>query len=201
MSDKFDAGAIVLAAGKGRRFGKDKRQAMLADGKTLLRQSVENVLRAFNEVLVVLREDDITLEQNLIHALGTGHDNLRTLKTRQAAGGMGHSLASAILEVRWPAAFIFLGDMPHIRHTTLDQLKLSLAAHRDRHPIILPTHAGHRGHPVCFDQAYFTELAQLSGDQGARSIIHRHRDRVIEVPVQDSGISRDVDRPADLSTG
>ena len=36
--------ALVLAAGQGARFGADKRQALLADGRSLLQHSVERAL-------------------------------------------------------------------------------------------------------------------------------------------------------------
>ena len=42
-------------------------------------------------------------------------------------------------------------------------------------------------------------MAALDGDEGARSVIQAHRDDVLLIPVDDAGITRDVDRPSDLT--
>lgn len=39
---------------------------------------------------------------------------------------------------------------------------------------------------------------QLTGDEGARSVVRRHRHACIEIEVQDPGVVQDVDRPEDL---
>ena len=48
--------ALVLAAGRGMRFGSDKRRATLADGRSLLAHSVERARVVFDDVRVVLRD-------------------------------------------------------------------------------------------------------------------------------------------------
>ena len=57
---------------------------------------------------------------------------------------------------------------------------------------------GQRGHPVAFGGALGDELARLDGDEGARSLLARHAERLVAVPVGDPGIFRDVDTPSDL---
>ncbi len=41
-------------------------------------------------------------------------------------------------------------------------------------------------------------LADLSGDEGAKSILAAHRDGVRLIEVDDGGVVRDVDAPGDL---
>ena len=42
-------------------------------------------------------------------------------------------------------------------------------------------------------------MTGLSGDVGAKELLARHAERVIEVPVESDGIFADVDTPADLA--
>ena len=60
-------------------------------------------------------------------------------------------------------------------------------------------HEGQRGNPILWGAAYFPEMMRLTGDVGAKRLIARHRDRVIEVPVASDGIFADVDTPSDLA--
>lgn len=77
--------------------------------------------------------------------------------------------------------------------------------------IFVPTFDDRRGNPVCFDERHLAELSRLRVDTdhssrptdadpipgtGGRILMERHDVR--RVPVEDPGIHRDVDTPADL---
>jgi molybdenum cofactor cytidylyltransferase len=55
---------------------------------------------------------------------------------------------------------------------------------------------GRRGNPVGFGRVHLAALLALEGDQGARRLLQTCP--VTEVPVEDPGIFRDIDTPADL---
>ena len=59
--------------------------------------------------------------------------------------------------------------------------------------IIAPLYNGKRGNPVVFDASLFPELLQVSGDEGARSVIERHRQEVATIELSDAIASYDVD--------
>jgi molybdenum cofactor cytidylyltransferase len=79
--------------------------------------------------------------------------------------------------------------MPLIASTTITSVIDRSGPER----IVLPVHAGRRGHPVAFGTEFFADLMTLSGDRGAASVIDRNRDVVVEVPVSDPGIHADAD--------
>lgn len=81
--------ALVLAAGRGTRFGSDKRRATLADGRSLLAHSVERARAVFDDVRVVLREGERGED------LGLPGD-CRVIASPDAGLGMGHSLAAGV---------------------------------------------------------------------------------------------------------
>ena len=51
-----------------------------------------------------------------------------------------------------------------------------------------------------FSAAYREPLSMLKGDQGARAILERERDRLVLIEVDDPGIHFDIDLPDDWPT-
>ncbi len=182
--------ALVLAAGQGSRFGADKRRALLSDGRSLLQHSVEHALAVFDEVRVVARAGEDADALGLPGAC-------RIVPSLDAGLGMGHSLAAGATSLHdcdAQAVAIVLGDMPWILPHTFRRL-IEAAG---QSVIVVPRHQGQNGHPVLFGRDYWAELTTLTGDEGARSVLQRHRDRVVVLEVEDSGVLRDVDTPAAL---
>ena len=182
--------ALLLAAGFGRRFGADKRRAPLADGRTLLAASLASVRAVFPDVRVVIRSDDDPT------ALGLPVD-IPVVSCADAESGLGHSLAAGVASLdrcEADSVAILLGDMPWLRESTLRLL--AEAAGEER--IVFPLHDGQRGHPVLFGRRFWPELLELQGDEGARAVLHAHRDAWHPLEVDDPGVLRDVDTPAAL---
>lgn len=191
--------AVVLAAGYSRRFGTaDKRRARLPDGRPLLAATLARVGEAFPLLRVVLREDDDPVALGLPATLSSTPPIIRAPRAER---GLGASLGDAIAAIGRDdaladveAAAILLGDMPDIRLETLQTLQ-RLAT---RSAIVRPCHRGQPGHPVFFGRDFWPELEALDGDDGAREVIRRHRDRYREISVEDPGVCRDIDTPGDL---
>ncbi len=192
-------GALLLAAGASSRFGSDKRTHRLSGGERLLHATTEKYIGCFEQVVVVLKQGDAELEIAL--ATRFGERAPRVVTAAQAHLGMGHSLAAGIATVSdWVYAFIALGDMPFIEAATLAQLKRVMEC-AGPESIVQPSYQGDPGHPVGFGRDHFSALQSLSGDAGARSIIedlNDLKDQMVEVPVSDEGVLRDVDQPTDL---
>lgn len=183
---------LVLAAGVSRRFGADKRQAPLEDGRTLLAASLALPCAVLSEVLVVLRHDDDPTALALPAAASW-------LKCEQSVLGMGHSLAAGVRQLneasQADAVAVFLGDMPWLNEHSLK----ALLAHATAQNIVLPLFEGQRGHPVIFGRQFWPELMQLTGDSGARQVLMAHPAAHCTVVLDDPGLVRDVDTPQALS--
>ncbi|CRN07612.1 UNVERIFIED_ORG: molybdenum cofactor cytidylyltransferase [Pseudomonas parafulva] len=182
--------ALVLAAGRSRRFGADKRRALLPDGRSLLAQCVQRAEAVFEDVRVVVREDEGREDFDLGTACGW-------VVSAQAASGMGHSLAAgvaALADSDAQAVAILLGDMPWIEAATLRHL----AEIAQASTIVLPRHAGQQGHPVIFGRAFWPALLGLTGDEGARAVVHANRASCTVIEVSDAGVLMDVDTPEAL---
>ena len=66
--------------------------------------------------------------------------------------------------------------------------------------IILPTFRGKQGNPMLWDRRYFAEILAISGDSGARFLVGKHAEAVVEVEMADDGVLRDFDTTESLAT-
>ena len=184
-----DCIALVLAAGRSRRFGSDKRMAMLPCGQTVLAATLARVLQVFDDVRVVLRPGDDPVALAVDARVGI-------IWAEQAGEGMGSSLAAgvcALEQSQAKAVAVLLGDMPWVQAQTLLQLKALSTAQQ----IVVPVYQGERGHPVVFGRVFWPALGRLLGEQGGRKIVQASGEACVYKPVDDPGVLRDVDWPVD----
>lgn len=181
---------ILLAAGRGTRFGGDKLLAPLADGTPVGLMSARNLAAALREVIAVVRPNDAHLTR-LLHGSG-----ITVEPCASAWQGMGSSLAHAVRACADADGWIVaLADMPKIRPETIRAVAEALQAGA---ALAAPVYRNERGHPVGFSAVYGPRLAALSGDAGAREILRAERDRMLEVECDDPGVLADVDTILDL---
>lgn len=183
--------AIVLAAGFARRMG---RQKLLLDfkGKPVVRWSVEAVLPHVGDCVVVTGQDDAAVRAALFGLA------VRFAVNPRPQDGQASSIAVGVAALKpWTAgAAIVLGDQPR---TPGDVLPTLLAAQaRSRKSIAVPSYRGTRGTPVVFSSEIFPELLALRGDEGARTVVTAHPERV-EAVAFDVAMPADVDTPEDFA--
>lgn len=186
---------LLLCGGRSSRFGADKLLAELAIGRMILPMvtwSARRAVQGTGNALAVIAPGNAALRAALEDA------GCEIFESEATARGLGASLAAGVARTRDAEGWIVaLGDMPLIDAATFRavaeavQQGALIAA-----PILRQTNA--RGHPVGFAKALRDELLALDGDEGARSVIQRHKDRVVSIPVDDRGIVVDIDTPDDL---
>ncbi|MDE2427483.1 MAG: nucleotidyltransferase family protein [Burkholderiales bacterium] len=184
---------ILLAAGRGSRFDpagtRNKLLQTLDDNRSLAECSAAALLSQITDVLVVVRPDSDVLANRL------AQPGCQTTICVTADQGMSASLKHA-LQLRSASRgwIIALADMPFVQTATIRAL---LSAMQNGADIAVPVYQGRRGNPVGFSQKYLPQLLTLHGDQGARRLLQQFA--VHEVLVDDAGIHRDIDFPADLA--
>lgn len=183
-------GVILLAAGRSRRFGSDKRRAVLDDGQTLLAATVAAIRASGLPLLACLDPADDALATTL------ADEHVAVARCRDAALGMGHTLAQGVGQrpEDWEGLLVALADMPWVRPDSYRAIAARLAPGN----IVAPCFEGRRGNPVGFSSAFYGHLAACSGDRGARDILRQHANAVRELPLDDPGLLRDVDTVAAL---
>ncbi|MES2127212.1 MAG: nucleotidyltransferase family protein [Pseudomonadota bacterium] len=182
---------ILLAAGRGSRFDptgeRNKLLAITASGDAVAVASARALLAVLPRVIACVSDD----------AVGAALRKAGCAVTHcaEATRGMSASLAHA-LRCSPPGTegwLVALGDMPYVQGATLLALCAALEQGAD---IAVPVCGGQRGNPVGFSAKHLPALLALEGDQGARAIVRSHP--VVEVPVDDTGIFRDIDTSSDL---
>ena len=190
-------GALVLAAGFSKRFGRDKRIESVQGDEPMLLLTIKNLARHFEEIIVVLRNNDQIIADLVLNRFQASRIIIHHAK--DSIEGIGTSLASTIeivAERKWKSVFVFLGDMPYIKQETISKLKTE--ALTNPFNIIVPKFGTETGHPVCFPNRFYKEIGSLSGDVGAKKIILANLKRVTFVKTNDIGVTLDVDSPADI---
>ena len=186
---------LLLAAGQGRRFneaggGTYKLLAKIDPSCTVLRRSCETLLSTGWPVVVVSGAHELEIRQEL-----DGLD-VKFVSNPDAASGIGSSISRGVAAT--PDAkgwLVALGDMPFVQPETVRHVAHALEAGA---AIAFPAVEGKRGHPVGFSGRFAADLMSLQGDTGAQRILVENKDLCVSVPVQDDGIFRDIDLPADL---
>ena len=179
--------ALLLAAGRGTRFGAPKLVAELG-GAPMVRHAAERVLAARPAELVVI----VGRDGDAVRAA------LEGLPARFVeAPDDGELSASFLAGIRALPAdarriLVALGDQPR-----LDPAVVAAVLEAPDAPIVVPSYRGVRGHPVRFDVALIPELLAVTGDRGARDVVARDPARVSEIAV-DAAPPADVDTPDDL---
>lgn len=182
---------ILLAAGRGSRFGVNKLLHPLADSVPMAVAAARNLQAALSDVLAVVNDADPVLKA-LLEAAG-----LRVSVCPKARAGMGASLAWGVAQTDAADGWLIaLADMPWIRPATLRAVAQAVTGPS---AIAAPTYHGQRGHPVAFGSQHGPGLIALSGDEGARQILRRHAEDLILLPVDDVGVLRDIDTPGQLT--
>ena len=186
---KFITG-ILLAAGAGSRFGGEKLLHPLEDGVAIAAHAARNLLAAVPSVIAVVRWGDFPLSDML------EEEGCQISMFQGAAHGMGASLAHGVAQARGADGWVIaLADMPRIAP---DTIRAVVEALEEGALIAAPVLKGERGHPVGFGAPLRDELLALTGDQGARAVMERHREAVKLLQCDDPGILLDIDRKGDL---
>jgi molybdenum cofactor cytidylyltransferase len=187
--------AIVLAAGQSRRMGTLNKLTINIDGKPMLRRVVEAVTAAAAKPVIVVTGH----ERKHVEATLAGL-SVETVFNPDFAEGLSTSLKRGLtsLPATVDGAVICLGDMPLVNAHDLDRLVAAFNPVEGR-AIVVPTRRGKRGNPVVIGKAFFTELAGVGGDIGARDVIAAHPEQVVEVEMGSDGVLTDIDTPQALA--
>ena len=183
-------GGLILAAGKGRRFGRAKQLADL-NGRPLLEHSIRAMTASpVGRVVVVLGAgaEDVIAQVDLHGA--------EPIVCERWEEGQSASLAFGLGELsECEAVVVTLGDLPNL---STNAIRRVIVARGDGVEAVRATYAGEPGHPVLLERELFERLRDVSGDHGARNLLLSVSPR--EVPCDDLGGGEDVDTPAQLDT-
>lgn len=184
--------AILLAAGGGSRFGGGKLLANFG-GRPLVLAVLDALAEApVDETVVVLGA-----EAGEMRRICEPY-NVRIVENADWERGQSTSVLAGLraLGEEARAGVVLLGDQPFVGAEAVGRLA---AAFEGGSKIAVATYGGRRRNPVLFSREVWPLLEEeLTGDEGARSVLRRHPELVVEVPCDGVGDPADVDTRADL---
>jgi molybdenum cofactor cytidylyltransferase len=186
--------AVVLAAGRSTRMGGPNKLLAEIGGRPLVRIAVEQALASRAKPVIVVTGH----ERERVEAALKGLP-VQLVHNPDFAVGLGSSVRTGIAAVPAAAdgAIVCLGDMPQVDAALIDRLIAGFAPEQGALAVV-PTIDGQRGNPVLWSRRFFPDLMAIEGDVGARNLINRYGEAVIEVPVTGKGALVDVDTPEAL---
>jgi molybdenum cofactor cytidylyltransferase len=189
-----EVAAIVLAAGRGTRFGDEPKLLARINGKTLVRHVVEAAVGSSVDPIIVVtgyRSEEVEAD---LRALP-----VQIVRNVLFAQGLSTSLKVGFSSVpaTTRAAIVLLGDMPFVKAELIDAL-VDEWLKRGGPSALVPTFGGRRGNPVVLSRALQIDIDGLSGDAGAGPLL-RGRADVLEWPTADPAVAQDIDTRDELA--
>ena len=184
-----DIHAVLLAAGRSERMGRNNKLLLTVDGIPLVRKSAISILNSNVTSMTVVTGFD---ENKIVNALsGLNVNFVKNINFRE---GLSSSLKAGLANITpTPSAVIIcLADMPKIQPEHINQLIENFNPLKGWE-ICIPTNNGKRGNPVLIGSRFFPYIFETNGDFGAKQIMKQHSDKIVEVEIGTSDIHFDID--------
>jgi CTP:molybdopterin cytidylyltransferase MocA len=193
-SPAFRFGVVLLAAGASTRLGSPK-QLLALDGQPLLARAAAAALASPAWPVVVV--------------LGAHAERIRPTLARLPvliaenpawSEGMAASIRTGIATLQQfsrhlDGALLALCDQPAFSAATVERLLAARAA--SGRSIVAARYSGRLGAPALFLREHFAALAALTGEEGARALLHADPERVAAVDLPE--LAMDLDTPDDVA--
>jgi molybdenum cofactor cytidylyltransferase len=182
---------VVPAAGRSTRMGSPK-PLLDADGPTFLARVV-GILRegGASTVVVGVRESP-----GPVAAEARGAGARLVVPDDVEAGPIATVQAALRMVEDADALLLHPVDHPLVEPETVRTL-IRTARESPEAGVVVPAVGEETGHPVLFRSALFPELLEPDLEEGARTVVRRDRDRVLEVQVNDPGVLADLNTLGD----
>src|SRR5579862_5040588 len=207
-SGQSPIGAVILAAGRSTRMqalGTPKLLLPLG-GRPLITYAVAAACASRVDPLIVVLGNAAERAQTALNEWAASATpailagRYHCVVNPDFAQGMASSLRVGITTLVSIApdtmgVVILLADQPLVTTALLDSLLAE--AYATPEAIVAASYGGQRGHPIYFPRALFDELMAVTGDEGGRSVVAHHADRLRLIPIVETRASLDIDRPED----
>ncbi len=203
MQQKHSTAAIILAAGSSSRMGGGHHKLLLPlEGRPVLAHVIDATLASQACPIVIVLGHQAEQVRTQLTAY-TAIPEIIIVENPDYLQGMSISMYVGIQEIisygyrkhkrraKIDSVLILLGDQPLITPQNIDAL--ITARYTSGKRIMAPLYAGKRGNPLIFDASLFPELMAVTGDEGGRSVVERHKQELATIELGDVIANYDVD--------
>ena len=172
----MEIGCVILAAGKGERFGGDKLHAEFS-GLSLILRAMQAVPEGCPAAVVT--------GDSSISALARVHQMTVVWNHRPELGISRSVCLGTMAMTHYDALCFLVADQPLLRRESVSRLLDEWRLHPDC--IIRAAHDGKPGNPCVFPREFFPALCSLQGDRGGSAVAKAFPDRVhlVQLPSQE----------------
>lgn len=194
---KYDTPVIIIAAGRGKRFGTYPKILSNLNGKPVIYYVLNNAIksRAGNVFLI------LGYKCKFIYSLLKSNpltrkfvDKITVLYNKNWKKGKSSSIRVAINNIpeNSQGILVLLGDMPYITLNMIKKAKEEFIKNRCN-KIIYFGDKNNLGHPVIFPEKYFNELLKLKKEEGGKELIKKHTENAISIGPFCQAVQKDID--------
>ena len=186
--------AILLAAGQSKRMIDENKLTKEFKNIPLIKHSVNNILSSNIDELIIVLGYQKTIVQNILDE----NSKIKFVTNENFSDGMSTSIKSGLkyLSDNSEAFFICLGDMPFINKKIYNHL---INSRIDNH-IVVPTYKNKQANPVLFPKVMQTSIMSISGDSGAKKILEENKNNILNIKIDDIGITKDFNTKDDFNS-
>jgi molybdenum cofactor cytidylyltransferase len=181
---------LLLAAGASTRLGRPKQLLKIQGGYLLEKMAGVALEAGGNPVIIVLGAFFEKIQPTVAHL------PVRILQNERWQEGMGSSVAAGVRfltehnnEVE--AVMLMLCDQPYVHAGLLKSIYDKWL--QGEAGIVAAEYEDTFGVPAIFDKKFLPELAALSGEKGAKSLMMQHRDEMFTIPFPQGTIDLDTE--------
>ena len=182
-------GALILAAGKGERFGEPKIKFF--DGEDFfLNRIVKNLhLSGITNITIVIRKEEIQwVTENF--------KNLEIIVNENPEKGMSHSIELGFSKMsKYDGIIVFPVDHPYVKTDTVTSLINKFS--EDSNSIIKPVYEKKSGHPIIVPKDFVSDYKEFEGLNMNEKIISSSI-KSNSILTNDFGILKNINRKNDL---
>jgi CTP:molybdopterin cytidylyltransferase MocA len=185
-----EIGAVILAAGRGRRMGRPKLQLEIA-GEPFLAHLI-HVLREAGVAEIVC----VVSEKHASWVRGN-FPGVTALQNENPEAGMLTSLKIGVERLKkLKGVLVVHVDHPCVTKSTYRKLMHAFVENGDA--IVKPTYQARSGHPVLIPKKLFDHIRRSGTETTLNELISKSKLEQVHVPCDDPGILKNINTPEDV---
>ncbi len=189
-----NVGAVILGAGLSTRMGHENKLLQDLEGQAVIRRVVKQVIDSRATHIVVVLGHQAAEVRAVLDGL-----EVTIVENSDFESGLSSSLKQGLraLPADLDGFLVCLGDMPMVQKQHINKL-IEKFKNAGSSAICIPEFHGKRGNPVLWAARYRDDIAKLSGDVGAKTLLVQFQHHIAPVGIDDDGILADIDTPGML---
>lgn len=184
--------AIVLAAGRSTRMGKNNKMLLPFGNSTIIETVLSEIVNAKVDKVILVVDDLAFLKNNRFEK-----NDIEVVVNKNSGTGLTSSIQKGVVNALPESDLIIcLGDMPLLKSNDYNLLINNLLQIKSQ-VIIQPKKGNKTGNPIIFSHHFRDEVLGLNESNGCRPIVKSNLKYLERIPVSNEHYFLDIDTEDD----